>query len=213
MKQLKIDKMARISLVLYALLFFVALTTALYLINFVNNYFINPIEHEQISLGGTDIPIMRPFEDTFFYINPQEFAKDPDLNDTLQNNEDIFETIYGVTVSVIFILLFLQLARFINSIKYKVFYSPESMVNVKTISFILFAWVIVDFIAYQCLQLVIPISVVEERINYITMKESIFQNLTHSIDIPMLFIAYAFYTVSVVFKTAADLKEQTDLTV
>lgn len=213
MKFLKFDKLARISLVLYALIFLVSLGILFQIVGFTNHIFFNPREYEQVSLGGTDIPILRPFEDTFFYVNPKALEKDPSLHRKLQNNEYIFERIYGITVSVIFVLLLLQLARLINSIKIRDFYSSNSLANVKRISYIIGAWVLLDFIAYQCLQFVIPLSVIQERINYITMKESFISNITLSVDVLILLIAYAFYTISVVFKAAAELKEQTDLTV
>lgn len=209
----KIDKIARISLVFYALLFFVALNILFQIIGFTNHIFFNPREYEEISLGGTDIPIMRPFEDAIFYVSPEALERDPSLHKKLQNNEYIFETVYGLAVSAIFILLLLQLAKLINSIKTRDFYSAGSLVNVKRISYIIGAWVLIDFIAYQCLQYAMPLSVIEERINYVTMKESFISNITMSVDVLKLLIAYAFYAVSVVFKAAAELKEQADLTV
>jgi len=209
----KIDKIARISLVFYALLLFVALNILFQIIGFANHILFNPREYEEISLGGTDIPIMRPFEDAIFYVNPEALEQNPSLHEKLQNNEYIFETIYGIAVSAIFILLLLQLAKLINSIKTRDFYSNGSLVNVKRISYIIGAWVLIDFIAYQCLQYAMPLSVIEERINYVTMKESFISNITLSVDVLKLLIAFAFYAVSVVFKAAAELKEQTDLTV
>jgi hypothetical protein len=213
MRLSKIDKIARISLVFYALLFLVALNILFQIIGFTNHMFFNPREYEEISLGGTEIPIMRPFEDAIFYVNPEALEMDPSLHTKLQNNEYIFETIYGLAVSAIFFLLLLQLAKLINSIKTRDFYSTGSLVNVKRISYIIGAWVLIDFIAYQCLQYAMPLSVIEERINYVTIKESFISNVTLSVDILKLLIAYAFYAVSVVFKAAAELKEQTDLTV
>ena len=109
--------------------------------------------------------------------------------------------------------MLLQLAKFINSIKNRDFYRIGSMANIKWISYLIVIWVLVDFIAYQCLQFAIPLSVIEERINYVTLKESVISNLSISVDLLKLLIAYAFYTVSVVLKDAAELKEQTDLTV
>ena len=109
--------------------------------------------------------------------------------------------------------MLLQLAQLINSIKTRNFYSTGSLVNVKRISYIIGAWVLVDFIAYQCLQYAMPLSVIEERINYVTMKESFISNITLSVDVLKLLIAYAFYAVTIVFEAAAELKEQTDLTV
>lgn len=213
MKLLKFNKLARISLLIYAFIFIIALNLLFQIIGFANHLFFNPREFEEISLGGSGIPIMRPFNDAFFYVNPQALENDPSLHHRLKNNEYIFETIYGLAVGSIFILLLLQLATFINSIKNRDFYRIGSMANIKWISYLIVAWVLADFIAYQCLQLAIPLSVIEERINYVTLKESVLSNLSSSVDLFKLLIAYAIFTVSVVLKDAAELKEQADLTV
>lgn len=213
MKALKFKKIFTVNIILYIFLSLIALGVLFSLIGFVNDIFINPKNFEKLSMGSIDIPIMRPYEDTFFYIEPDELIKDGHLEQQLQKNEYIFSKIHGVISAIIFILLLLQLRKLIVSIKKREFYNQKSVANVKNIAYLLFFGVLVDFIAYQCLQLVIPLSKVVERINYITLREDFFTSLMFSVDLSKLLIAFTFLSISIVFKESLTLKEQADFTI
>lgn len=213
MKTLKFKKIFFINITLYVFLSLLVLGVLFSSIKFIDDIFINPRKFEKLSMGSADIPIMRPYHDTFFYIQPDEINNDEQLEQKLQRNEYIFGKLHSIFSSFIFILLLLQLQKLIVSISKREFYSIKSVVNVKNIAYLLLCGVIIDFIAYQCLQFVIPLSKVMERINYVTLGESFLSSLMFSVDLPKILIAFTFLSISIVFKESLTLKEQSDLTI
>jgi len=213
MKTFRIKKISIINIALYVFVFFIGTGVLFTSIRFLNNVFINPKQYEKLSMGSIDIPIMRPYEDAFFYIQPDEIKNDEQLEQKLQKNEYIFANLHGIISSIVFILLLLQIRMLIVSISKREFYKQKSVTNVKNIAYLLLFGVFIDFIAYQCLQFVIPLSKVLERINYVTLTENFRSSLMFSIDLPKLLIALTFLFLSIVFKDSLTLKEQSDLTI
>ena len=213
MKTLKIKKISVVNITLYVFVSLIGLGVFFSSIRFVNEIFINPRQYEKLSMGSIDIPIMRPYKDAFFYIEPDELKSDQQLEQKLQRNEFIFGNLHGIISSIIFILLLIQLRKLIVSISKREFYEQKSVTNVKNIAYLLLFGVLVDFIAYQSLQFVIPLSKVLERINYVTLNERFLTSLMFSIDLPKLLIALTFLSISIVFKESLTLKEQFDLTI
>lgn len=213
MKSKTLKRIPVINIVLYILLAFILIGLLITTVNFFIYAIGNPPEYEPLCMGSMNVPVMRPFEDVFFYIEPVLLQDDPLLDQKLQYNEFIFESIHGFLVLFVFLLLLLQLKNFIGSIRNRSFFSLESVNNVKKISFIVLSWVLIDFLAYQLLPLAIPLDCVVERINYVTLGESFFSNILFSVDITKLLFAFTFYSISVVLKEGLVLKQQSELTI
>lgn len=210
MKAFKSSRLSGINIAIYAILIFLSIGVLLKIWEFTDKIILNPQELNDLKL---DIPIIRPYNDIFFYLKADDLKNDSTLYQTVQRNELILETIIGITFIVLFILVILQLRSLVYSLKNKTFFIQKNLFCVRKISYLLGIWVLADFIIYQCIQFFIPLSIVQENINYCPINKGIISSLLFSIDYSILLAAFAFYVISVVFGEGYQLKEQSDLTI
>ncbi len=213
MKSINFKKISSVNLIIIGLIVMIGFNVLFSAISFTKEIIHPTRQFDNLSFGGIDIPVMRPYKDVFFYIKSEEIKKDPTLEQRLQRNEYIFHSIFGLLQAPITILLFFQLIRLINSIKKRDLHNRRNSVYVKNIAYLICLAVFIEFLKYQLLQLAVPLDLIRERINYITLKEDLFSSLRHSISLNWLIIAFVFYSLSVVFKDAFELKEQSELTI
>jgi hypothetical protein len=213
MKLLNLNKISIVYVALIALIVLITIRVIVGTISFTKEIIRPTKKFEHLSFGKIDIPVMRPYEDVFFYIKPDKLKNDPSLEQKLQRNEYIFHRINGLVAAPVFILLLIQLLKLIGSIKNRDFYNRKNAANVKNIAYLICLTVFIDFLAYQSIQFVVPLDLILSRINYLTLKDGFFSSLAYSIDLTQLIIAFVFYSISIVFSDALELKEQTELTI
>jgi hypothetical protein len=175
-----------------------------------NKIVMHPRELNDLNL---DVPIIRPFNDVFFYLKSDVLKNDKGLYQKVQQNKLIIKAITAITYLTLVSLIFFQLRSFIFSLKKPTFFVQGNLLIVRKISFLLIIWVLVDFIIYQCIQFFIPLSIVEESINYCPINQGLINSLAFSIDFGLLLAAFAFYIISLAFNEGYQLKEQSDLTI
>lgn len=160
-----------------------------------------------------DKPIIRPYHDVFFYFNPDALKNDADAYQKIQRNRIILKSINGIIFSALLIFLLLQLRKLILTAIRKELFSKNNLLVIRNIAYILVAWIVADFILYQCIQLFIPLSLVEENINYVPINKGIIPGLLFSVNFSLLLAAFSFYTVYAVLREGIVFKEQSDLTI
>ncbi|MCK4700978.1 MAG: DUF2975 domain-containing protein [Bacteroidales bacterium] len=210
MKSFKSIRLSGINITIYFILICLSIVTLSKIWEATNKIIINPQEFNDLKLES---PIIRPYDDVFFYLKTEALEEDSALYQKVQRNELILETIIGITFAVLFILVMLQLKSLLYSLKNKTFFLKKNLISVKKISYLLGIWVLADFIIYQCIQLFIPLSIVMENINYAPINKGFLSGFLLSVDFTILLAAFAFYVISVVFKEGYQLKEQSDLTI
>lgn len=210
MKLFNSNRLSGIDIAIYLLLSIICISIVVKIWEFTESVIINPREYTELNI---DQPVIRPYHDVFFYMRSDSLKSDYFLYQRVQRNEKILETVFGITLATLFILLLLQLRKIINSLKRKSFFIQENLIIVRRIAYILGIWVLLDFILYQCIQFFIPLSLVQDRINYIPINEGVIVSLLFSINYGILLAAFAFFVISVVFREGTELKNQTDLTI
>jgi hypothetical protein len=210
MKKFNSFRLSGINIIIYLILIFISFATITHIWNFTDKIVINPSEFDDLKI---DRPFIRPVKDAFLFLNPEMLKNDNVIYQKIQRNELIRRTLYGLIFLILFGLLILQLRKLIHSIGQKPFFLKGNLKVVRKISYLLFAWVIIDFILYQSVQLFIPLSLVQDNYNYVPLNTSILVSFMFSINYNLLLAAFSFYVISVVFKEGIELKEQSDLTI
>ncbi len=210
MKTFKSLRLSGINIIIYVILIFISFAAIAQIWNFTNKVIINPNEFDDLKIES---PVIRPVKGAELHLKPEILKNDKVLYQKIQRNEFIRKTLYSLIYLVLFGLLVLQLRKLLYSIRQKPFFLIDNLLVVKNISYLLFAWVIIDFLLYQSIQLFIPLSLVKYNYNYIPLNKGFLSSLMLSINYSLLLAAFSFYVISVVFKEGVKLKEQSDLTI
>jgi len=210
MKAFKSIQLTGLNISIYFILIFLSIAILLKFWDFADGIIFNPKELDELKI---ERPIIRPYNDVFFYMKSESLKSDVLLYQKVQRNEKILEIIVGITLATLIISLLIQLRKLIVSLKKKSFFIKVNLIIVRKIAYILGIWVLLDFILYQCIQFFIPLSLVQERINYTPINERFFLSLLLSVNYSILLAAFAFYVISVVFREGNELKDQAELTI
>jgi len=210
MKTLNSFRLKTINVIIYITLICLIFGVIVKIWDASNKIAINPQKLDDLNL---ERPIIRPINDVFFYLKSEVLRNNNELLKEVQQNELLLETITSIVFSVFFILIMLQLKSLFHSLKNKTFFLKENLFCVKRISYLLFLWVITDFIIYQCIQFFIPLSLIAKNINYVPINKNLFLTFLFSVNFSMLIAAFAFYVISVVFREGFSLKQESDLTI
>lgn len=210
MKTYKSLRLSGINIIIYVILIFISFAAIAQIWNFTNKIIINPNEFDDLKIES---PIIRPVKGAELHLNPEILKSDKVLYQKIQRNEFIRKTLYSFIYLVLFGLLVLQLRKLLYSIRQKPFFIKDNLLVVRNISYLLFAWVIIDFLLYQSVQFFIPLSLVQDNYNYVPLNKFFFLSFMVSINYSLLLAAFSFYVVSVAFKEGIELKEQSDLTI
>ncbi len=210
MKTFKSLRLSGIKIIIYVILIFISFATIAQIWNFTSKVIINQNEFDDLKIES---PVIRPVKGAELHLNPEILKNDKVLYQKIQRNEFIRKTLYNLIYLVLFSLLVLQLRKLLYSIRQKPFFLIDNLLVVKNISYLLFAWVIIDFLLYQSIQLFIPLSLVKYNYNYIPLNIGFLSGFLFSVNYGLLLAAFSFYVISVVFKEGLELKEQSDLTI
>lgn len=210
MKTFKSLRLSGINIIIYVILIFISFAAIAQIWNFTNKIIINPNEFDDLKIES---PVIRPAKGVELHLNPEILKNDNDLYQKIQRNEFIRKTLYSLIYLVLFGLLVLQLRKLLYSIRQKPFFLKDNLKIVRNISYLLFAWVVIDFLLYQSVQFFIPLSLVLDNYNYTPLNIFFFLSFIVSINYSLLLAAFSFYVVTVAFKEGIELKEQSDLTI
>lgn len=210
MKTFKSLRLSGINVIIYLILIFISFAAISQIWKFADKILINPNEFNDLKI---DRPVIRPVKDAVLYLKPKILKNNKILYQKIQRNEHIRRTLYGLIFLILFGLLILQLRKLLYSIRKKPFFLKDNLIVVRKISYLLFAWVIIDFILYQSVQLFIPLSIVQDNYNYVPLNKGFLLSFMFSINYSLFLAAFSFYVISVVFKEGIELKEQSDLTI
>ncbi len=199
-----------INIIIYLILIFISFAAIAHIWKFTDKIIINPNEFNDLNIES---PVIRPVKDAVLYLNPEILKNDKVIYQKIQRNELIRRTMYSLIFLALFGLLVLQLRKLLYSIGQKPFFLKNNLKVVKNISYLLFAWIIIDFLLYQSVQFFIPLSLVQDNYNYIPLNKGFLSSFMFSINYSLLLAAFSFYVISVVFKEGVELKEQSDLTI
>lgn len=210
MKKINSFSLSGINIIIYVILVFISFAAIAQIWNFTNKIIINPNEFDDLKIEN---PVIRPVKGAELHLNPEILKSDKVIYQKIQRNEFIRKTLYSLIYLVLFGLLVLQLRKLLYSIRQKPFFIKDNLIVVRNISYLLFAWIIIDFLLYQSVQIFIPLSMVKYNYNYVPLNKSFFLSFMASINYSLLLAAFSFYVISVVFKEGLELKEQSDLTI
>ncbi len=210
MKANKSIKLSAVRASIYLLVFSLSFSILSQIWNFSDSLIFSPEELSDLRL---DRPIIRIYNDTFFYLHEDIINNDPEVYQKVQQNTLIFKTIRNVSFIFLIILLLLQLSALISMLNRETVFLSENLKCIRRMALILLIWVVVDFLLYQSIQFFIPDYLVEDSINYVPLNEEFFRSILMETDHKMLLGAFAFYVISVVFKEGYQLKEQADYTI
>ena len=210
MKTLKILRLSGINIIIYLILIFLSFAAIAHIWTFTDKIIINPNEFNDLKV---ERPEIRPMKDAVLTLNPETLKNNEAIYQKIQRNELIRRTLYSLIFIVLFGILILQLRKLIYSIKQKPFFIKDNLKVVRNISYLLFAWVIIDFLLYQSIQFFIPLSLVQHNYNYVPINKGLMASFLKSINYSLLLAAFSFYVISVAFKEGLELKEQSDLTI
>ena len=210
MKKINLFGLSGLNIIIYLILIFILFAAIVQIWNFTNKIIISPNEFSDLKIEN---PVIRPVKGAELHLNPEILKSDRVIYQKVQRNEFIRKTMYSLIYFVLFGLLVLQLRKLLYSIRQKPFLIKDNLLVVRNISYLLFAWVIIDFLLYQSVQFFIPLSLVQDNYNYIPLNKGFLISLMVSINYSLLLAAFSFYVISVSFKEGLELKEQTDLTI
>lgn len=210
MKAFKSLSISGINIIIYIILIFISIAAISHIWKFTDKILINPNEFNDLKF---ERPVIRPVKDASLYLNPEILKNNKVIYQKIQRNEIIRRTLHSLIFLILFGLLILQLRKLLYSIRQKPFFLKDNLIVVRRISYLLFVWVIIDFILYQSVQLFIPLSLVQDNYNYIPLNKNFLLSFMFSINYSLLLAAFSFYVISVVFKEGIELKEQSDLTI
>lgn len=210
MKKYNSLKMKSLNVIIYAIMAFTFIAVSAQTWEMADKVIFSPEEFDNLDI---DKPIIRPYQDVFFYLNPASLKNDPEAYQKIQRNKLILKSLTGIVFSVLLILLLLQLRKLILSAIRKDLFLKNNLKIIRNIAYLLGIWIIIDFIFYQCIQFFIPLSFVEENINYIPLNKGFIPSITFSINFSLLLAAFSFYVIYTVLKEGLVFKEQSDLTI
>ena len=210
MKTFKTLRLSGINIVIYLILIFLSFAAIAHIWTFTDKIIMNPNKFNDLKV---EKPEIRPMKDAVLTLNPEILKNNEAIYQKIQRNELIRRTLYSLIFIVLFGILILQLRKLIYSIKQKPFFIKDNLKIVRNISYLLLAWVIIDFLLYQSIQFFIPLSLVQHNYNYVPINKGLLTSFLKSINYSLLLAAFSFYVISVVFKEGLELKEQSDLTV
>ncbi len=210
MKPFESIRLSGINVIIYLILIFISFAAIAKIWTFTDKIIINPNEFDDLKI---ERPVIRPIKDAVLTLNPEILKNNEVIYQKVQRNDLIRETLYSLIFLVLFGILVLQLRKLIYSIKQKPFFLKDNLKIVRNISYLLFAWVVIDFLLYQSVQFFIPLSLVQDNYNYTPLNIFFPVSFIVSINYSLLLAAFSFYVVSVAFKEGIELKEQSDLTI
>ena len=210
MKTFKSFRLSGINVIIYLILIFISFAAIAHIWTFNDKVIINPNEFDDLKIEN---PVIRQVKDAVLTLKPKKKKNNEVIYQKIQRNELIRRTLYSLIFLVLFGILILQLRKLIYSIRQKPFFIKNNLNIVRNISYLLFAWVIIDFLLYQSVQFFIPLSLVQDNYNYIPLNKGFLSSFMFSINYSLLLAAFSFYVVSVAFKEGIELKEQSDLTI
>jgi hypothetical protein len=113
------------------------------------------------------------------------------------------------------ILITLQLRKLINAFKKEIIFGVKNVKRIKTISVLLFIYVIADFIVTLLKQyLFIHFADFPGRIEKVPISDIYtFRGILSTINFKLLFVSVVIYIIACVFQAGNDLKEETTLTI
>jgi hypothetical protein len=210
MKPFESIRLSGINVIIYLILIFISFAAIAQIWTFTDKILINPNEFDDLKI---ERPVIRPVKDAVLTLNPEILKNNEVIYQKVQRNDLIRRTLYSLIFLALFGILVLQLRKLIYSISQKPFFIKDNLKVVRYISYLLFAWVIIDFLLYQSVQFFIPLSLVQDNYNYVPLNKWFFLSFLFSINYSLLLAAFSFYVVSVAFKEGIGLKEQSDLTI
>jgi len=210
MKKFNSFKLSGLNIIISLILVFISFSAIAGIWTFTNKIIIHPNEFDDLKIEN---PVIRPVKGAELHLNPEMLKNDQVIYQKVQRNEFIREIISRFINLILFGLLVLQLRKLLQSIRKKPFLIKDNLIVVNNIAFVLFAWVIIDFLLYQSVQFFIPLSLVKDNYNYVPLNVGVLSGFFFSVNYGLLLAAFSFYVISVVFKEGLKLKEQTDLTI
>lgn len=157
--------------------------------------------------------VLNPLLDLNLVISADAIGNQPDAVHQAAFKSSVIYRISMTIYMILVLIILFQLRKIIKSLSAKKFFLLENLKIVRNIAGVMFAGVAVYFILYQISSIILPLDIMEQNIVLIPMSESIWKNLSNSVDFNDLFIAFLLYILSVTLREGVKLQEQTDLMV
>jgi len=207
---LKIISIPKIKLIMNL---FIGLTLVLSLTMIVSQSYELIFEADDIDIIRVQFPWYNPLSPVTVMFDTNILKENPSLLENINLKVLIYDLIRRTTFLLLLLLILVQIKKMLIAIRRQSFFELKNILIIRNLSILVGVWVGGNFILYQVLPLFIPVDLITEAINFVTMKDSLYANLMIAIDFKMLFVAIILFVVSILFKEGLQLKEQTDLTI
>lgn len=168
---------------------------------------------DEMDILRLDVPWNHPIDEVTLMLDKNILQNNPTLLQKINTNIFIYDLIGRIIFLILMLLILFQLKKLIIAILGKTFFEKSNILIIRNLSILVGMWVLSHFVMYQIIPLFIPVDLIIESINFITMNESLMHNILTAIDFKMLFVSIILYVISISFEEGYQLKEQTDLTI
>jgi len=207
------SKLISISKIKLLMNLFIGLTFILSLTMIVSQSYELIFEADDIDIIRVQFPWYNPLSPVTVMFDTNILKENPSLLENINLKVLIYDLIRRTTFLLLLLLILVQIKKMLIAIRRQSFFELKNILIIRNLSILVGVWVGGNFILYQVLPLFIPVDLITEAINFVTMKDSLYANLMIAIDFKMLFVAIILFVVSILFKEGLQLKEQTDLTI
>lgn len=206
----KILSASRIRVATYALMFFVFVSGIFQVVQKTYIYVSSP---ESINIVKVDVPWFHPADNVSILLDQERLVRSDRLFQEVQENVFLFDLLQRIVDISLLLLLLYYLQKLLVSISNRTFLEPPNLAVVRRLSVVVAGYVVVGILFYQLIPLAVPHNLVVESMNFVTLGESVFENLAAATDFKMLLVAICLYVIAVSFREGYLLKQDSDLTI